>query len=291
MMELNIEDYELKIIEELQDENDFFKFLDENGGIKLNFQRKNDIPVEKNGNNYFSEDIVLEYLEQISHYLPLNQEEVKELLSTIEEEDSRDKIIMGYLRDVARVALGYLRSGIDYMELIQEGSIAIIGGLEDYKVNYGEFNDYMIAYITRNMILDVNDRLTDTKNGYMAYFNNKKHQLLEHEIVNELEEEELDEELDIDEEIIEDENKLLSSEEEINKKIAILNGITLQTLPSKLTLEEKNIIELYYGIVGDKRESLLEIEDKLSIPRGEGEKKFMAALEKLASGGGRLFRI
>lgn len=287
MKTLNIKDYEVKIIKELRDEEDFLNFLEIEGGIKIDFSREEEVLVETKKNEYFSEEIVPEYLEEISHYLPITKEEEAELLGSLEEEESRERLIVGYLREAAKLSLDYLKSGIDYMDLIQEGSVSIIKSIDEYRVIYGDFSDYMRASIIRALVLFLEMRLEDVKSSYVSYFSRKKEELIEHEIVSEIE---ADEDME-NEEDEEDEFKILGSSEEIKDKIARIAKVSIWDIPNKIGKQEIEIIDYYYGLVGDKRESLFEIEEKMKLSRGEGESIFTKSLEKISTGGGRLFKI
>ncbi|MBC2856376.1 MAG: sigma-70 family RNA polymerase sigma factor [Cetobacterium sp.] len=287
MKTLNIKDYEVKIIKELRDEEDFLNFLEIEGGIKIDFSREEEVLVETKKNEYFSEEIVPEYLEEISHYLPITKEEEAELLGSLEEEESRERLIVGYLREAAKLSLDYLKSGIDYMDLIQEGSVSIIKSIDEYRVIYGDFSDYMRASIIRALVLFLEMRLEDVKSSYVSYFSRKKEELIEHEIVSEIE---ADEDME-NEEDEEDEFKILGSSEEIKDKIEKIAKVNIWMIPNKINQQEKEIIDYYYGLIGDKRESLFEIENKMNLTRGEGEIIFTKALERISTGGGRLFKI
>ena len=58
-----------------------------------------------------------------------------------------------------------------------------------------------------------------------------------------------------------------------------------------MSYNDEEILKRYYGLVGNKRESLFEIENELGLKRGEGEKLFEEATTKISLGGGRTLKI
>lgn len=285
MLKLTIEEFERKVIDDLRGEKEFLEFLKENKGLELVEKREVKIPVEKNGNNYFLEDMVPEFLEEISHYIPVNKDQEKELLGNIDEEESRDILLKGYLREIGALSFNYLKAGIDYMDLIQEGTIAMIEGMEEYRESYGDFKEYIKAILVREYVLYIYEKLEEEKYEYLSYLNHKKH---ENEHVEEIEEiEEVD--LDEDEEEIKKEEKL--EPKKIEEKIKEVENMNIFKIPNKLTEEEIDVLKLYYGFIGDKRESVFEIENDLGMENGAGEEIFLRALNRVSTVGGRVFKI
>ncbi|MGL6115485.1 MAG: sigma factor [Cetobacterium sp.] len=285
MIKLTIDQFENEVLRNLREEEEFYKFLKENKGLELLNKRIGKVSVEKIGQNYFLEDMVAEFLEEISHNLPLSEEEEKQCIENIDEDEFRDTLVTKYLREIAKLSFNYLKSGIDYMDLIQEGTIAMLENIDNYKESYGKLKDFIRAVIIRNYILYIEDKLDETKYEYISYLTNKK-----------LHEEESVENQEEIEEVVEDEEIEEIKEEKIDikkidEKLKEVTNINYSKIPNKLTEDEIDILNLYFGFTGDKRESIFEIEESLGLERGEGEALFMNALNKVSTVGGRLFRI
>lgn len=272
--------FEKEILENCVDDKEFVKFLKENPNLKLKFESVDIRKEEKiEENSYVIEGIVGEYLEEISSIQPLSKEELKAVLETLDEEESTHRLIESNLREVANIAFDYLIAGVDYLDLIQEGNIGIIKALEEYRSSNGEILEYIKLWIRREMLLFVDEKVENEKHMYKGYFSKRKEELIEHEIVSELEEE------DSKEIPLEEKSEII--EEKINE----VEKLDYNSVPKKMSYLEEEILKRYYGLIGDKRESLFEIENALDLKRGEGERLFEEALTKISLGGGRSLKI
>ena len=65
----------------------------------------------------------------------------------------------------------------------------------------------------------------------------------------------------------------------------------IENIPFKLGEKEIKIIEMYFGLEGDKRYSIYDIEKELSLVKDTGEGAFCNALAKISSMSGRMFVI
>ena len=65
----------------------------------------------------------------------------------------------------------------------------------------------------------------------------------------------------------------------------------IENIPFKLGEKEIKIIEMYFGLNGDKRYSIYDIEKELSLVKDTGEGAFYNALSKISSMNGRMFVI
>ena len=277
---MKIREFEEKILKNCTDDKEFIKFLKENPNLKLEFENIDIRKEEKvEDNSYVVEGIVGEYLEEISYIQPLSQNEISNLLETLDEEESAHKLVEGNLREVANIAFDYLIAGIDYLDLIQEGNIGIIRALEEYRPSNGNILEYIKLWIRREMLLFIDEKVETEKYMYKGYFSKRKEELLEHEIVAELEEDEVNE-IPLDE-----------KSEVIEEKINEVEKLDFTSVSKKLSQLEEEILKRYYGLIGDKRESLFEIENELDLKRGEGESLFEEALTKVSLGGGRSLKI
>lgn len=277
---MKVREFEKEILANCIEDKDFIKFLKSNPGLKLELESVDIRKEEKvEENSYVVEGIVGEYLEEISYIQPLSKEEINDLMETLDEEESSHKLVEGNLREVANIAFDYLIAGIDYLDLIQEGNIGVIKALEEYRPSNGDVLEYIKLWIRREMLLFIDERVETEKYMYKGYFAKRKEELIEHEIVAELEEEQVDE-IPLDE-----------KSEIIEEKINEVEKLDFTSVPKKLSQVEEEILKRYYGLVGDKRESLFEIENELDLKRGEGEPLFEEALTKISLGGGRSLKI
>ncbi|MEG0068762.1 MAG: sigma-70 family RNA polymerase sigma factor [Cetobacterium sp.] len=281
---MKLTDFEQQVLLKYKNDEDFIKFLKENPGLSLELPTVDLRKEEKvEENNYVVESVTTEYLEEISHIQQLSKEEVAELLESLDEEESVHALVEGNLREVANIAFDYLVSGIDYLDLIQEGNIGVIKALDSYRPSNGDVLSYIKLWIRKEMLFFVDEKVQTEKYMYKGYFLKRQEELIEHEIVAELEAEDS-----------EDPIEELSQEEKseiIGEKIASLEDINISSLPKKMSHAEEEILKRFFGLIGEKRESLFEIENSLDLKRGEGEKLFETAITKLSLGGGRSLKI
>ena len=170
-------------------------------------------------------------------------------------------------------------AGIDYLDLIQEGNIGIIKALEEYRPSNGDVLDYIKLWARREMVFFVDEKVETEKYMYKGYFSKRREELLEHEIVAELEDE------------TEEEVSLEEKSEVIEEKMNEVEKLDYTSVYKKISHLEEEVLKRYYGLVGEKRESLFEIENALDLKRGEGEQIFEEALTKISLGGGRSLKI
>lgn len=276
---MKINEFEKKVLE-LKSEKEFIEFLNKEKNLKL---EKESVDIRKEEkveeNSYIIEEIVSEYLEEISYIQQLSQKEIDELVSTLDEDESVEKLSNGFLREIANIAFDYLISGVDYLDLVQEGTIGLMQGIENYKPSNGNIVDYLEFWIRRSMLHFINERVENDKVMYKTFFTKQRDEVLEHEIVEELEE---------NEEKNEEKNETTES---LNKKIAYVDEVDYTKISRKLSHLDEEVLKRYYGLIGEKRESLFEIENELNLERGSGEKIFEEALAKISLGGGRTFKI
>lgn len=278
---MKLRNFEDEILNSYGRDEDFIEFLKKNPNLKLEISNV-DIRKEENveKNNYVVEAIANEYLEEISHIPQLTEEEIENYMNSLDEDESLQNLTEGHLREVANIAFDYLIAGIDYLDLIQEGSIALIKGLENYRPSNGDLLEYLKLWVRKEMLLFVDERIENEKHMYKGYFIKRREELLEHEIVNALDEESLEDELSSEE-----------KSEIIGEKIKLLEKLNYQSVPMKLSKDEEIILKKYYGLIGNKRESIFEIENDLDIKRGTGDELFEKALTKLSLAGGRSLSI
>lgn len=91
------------------------------------------------------------YLGEISKYPILSKEEEQGLFYRLNSGDNsaREIIINSNLRLVASIAKMYINRGLSYLDLIQEGNIALISAIDKYDVNtLNKFSTYAYYWIT-----------------------------------------------------------------------------------------------------------------------------------------------
>ena len=278
---MKLKQFEEEVINNYRRDEDFIDFLKKNPSLKIelsNVDIRKEEKVEEN--NYVVEAIASEYLDEISYIPEMTKEEIEKYLKTLDEDESLQALTEGYLRDVANVAFDYLIAGIDFLDLIQEGSIAVIKGLENYRPSNGDLLVYLMLWVRKEMLLFVEERIENEKYMYKGYFIKRREELLEDEIVSALDEDEIEEEFSQEE-----------KSEIIGEKIKLLEHLNFESVPMKLSKEDEIILKKYYGLIGTKRESIFEIENDLELTRGSGEEKFEKALTKLSLAGGRSLKI
>ncbi|MDX8335270.1 MULTISPECIES: sigma-70 family RNA polymerase sigma factor [Cetobacterium] len=277
---MKVREFEKEILKNCIEDKDFVNFLKNNKDLKLDVENVDIRKEEKvEENNYVVESIVGEYLEEISYIQPLSKEEIENILETLDEEESSHKLVEANLREVANIAFDYLVAGIDYLDLIQEGNIGIIKALEEYRPSNGDVLDYIKLWARREMVFFVDEKVETEKYMYKGYFSKRREELLEHEIVAELEDE------------TEEEVSLEEKSEVIEEKMNEVEKLDYTSVYKKISHLEEEVLKRYYGLVGEKRESLFEIENALDLKRGEGEQIFEEALTKISLGGGRSLKI
>ena len=258
---MRIIDFEKLVIEQLLNENEFKEFLEE-PPVTL------DLDME--GHTYSSntkvenvETSALEYLEEIGSILSLNSDEVEECIDIMDTE-SKSKLITDNLKLVSYLGMLMLKDGIDFMDLVQEGTVALIQGVESYSVsNYHDLKSYLTINIVRKMVLYTYERFEEKKSEFLSYFNEKA------------------EEYSLKEEL----------QDGINKKMKEIMEINYFYLLNSITPIEKQVIAMYYGFLEERNISMYEIEKKLNIDHGDGDAIFQTAINKISRFGGELFTI
>lgn len=260
-MELTMLDYEKIVLETLENSENFKEFLEE----------KNYRIIENNEGHIFSENdkiehieaSTLEYLEEISNLDKLSGEEQEEKLERLNVDD-KDILITSNLYLTARVAALLLKDGIDYIDLVQDGTIALIRAIEEFKYsNYLNFEEFAVLFIARAMIFSINKRVEENKSQFIRYFDHK----------------------------IEEFNENKELVEELQKKCDRLNAINYFDMKCSLSDIEYKIVVEYYGLKSERNISMYDLEKKMNLNKGEGEKNFQSAINKLSRFGGEMFAV
>ncbi len=259
---MTLENFEKLVFEKYRDDNDFAEFLKENPDFKLELERENEFLAEEEfEDEEMSGDLALNYLEEINLEEHISDEEIETLLEQLDDESTREKIVIDSLVMSARLGLYFCRQGIEYLELVQEGTMGAIKALNNYTFDAGSFKRYLALWIGREMALAVEEKFEQTKTEFMYYMTKTD---MEHMEI---------------------------TEEEKEKKIKAVEETAIENIPFKLGEKEIKIIEMYFGLEGDKRYSIYDIEKELSLVKDTGEGAFCNALAKISSMSGRMFVI
>ncbi len=109
---------------------------------------------------YFPENAVLKrYLKEIGKTPLLTQEEEAELALKIRQGDksAEEKFIRSNLRFVVHIAKGYQNQGLPLTDLISEGNIGLMKGVEKYDPNkHTRFTSYGVWWIRQAIIRAIN---------------------------------------------------------------------------------------------------------------------------------------
>lgn len=258
---MRVIDFEKLVIEQLLNENEFKEYLEDSSPV---------LDLDMEGHIYSSnnkidniETSTLEYLEEIGSILSLTSEEIEESIDSMDT-DSKSKLITDNLKLVSYLGMLTLKDGIDFMDLVQEGTIALIQGVESYTTsNYHDLKAYLTVNIVRKMVLYTYERLEEKKSEFLSYFNEKaeEYSLQEH------------------------------LQDGITRKMEEIMNFSYLELLNSITPVEKNIISIYYGFTEERNPSMYEIEKKLNIDHGDGEEIFQTGINKLSRFGGELFKI
>lgn len=260
---MTLENFEKLVFEKYRDDNDFAEFLKENPEFTLELERENELLAgeSEDDDNEISDDLALNYLEEINLTEHISDEEMEELLEQLDDDDIRERVVVDSLVEAARIGLYFCRQGVEYIELVQEGTMGAMKAINNYSYDVGNFKKYLALWIGREMALAIEAKFEQTKTEFM-YYMTKTH---------------LD---DIDIE-----------QEEIDKKVKKVENTTIDDVPFKFGEKEIKIIELYFGLAGDKRYSIYDIEKELNLLKDSGEPAFYKALGKISNINGRMFVI
>jgi RNA polymerase primary sigma factor len=244
------------------------KKIDESHGRVERFDMKNI------GNFY--ENTVENYLKELSSVKPLKEDEILELLKKIKDgdSDSREILIEGLLKLVAKIALRYAKVGASYIELVQEGLMGIVTAIENYKFDFNmKFTEYLEFWIKYAMIQSNKKVVDELKSPVVTYFKHLKVEVYSNnnKEVEEFDKEDIKKVLNMELEEFENLKKIseygfLIKEEdkeqleeyksiaEIDKELEKIERLMLvSNLANKFTNEEIKMLDMYYGLSGKRK--------------------------------------
>ena len=285
---IELKDYEKIIYEQLEDEETFLKFLEENQykTLKLDFSHVKDN--SRSNASALHHEEVFNYLEEISQIIA----------------DTDENLFEKSVHSVASQCFYYLRESFSYLDILQEANIGLLNGIESFgNKDTALFDNYKNFWVIRAIVLYLKRELESTKNSFLRYFKmeeeylNHSHSSHEEREAQENTHEKKEEKEPTIEEIQDllnedfanknfindDENPgyyVESLRETMERIVENFDFFKTKNLLSPIEIE---ILNLYFGFDSDKRYSIYEIENKLDIKRDQGEKIFKKAIEKIST--------
>ena len=307
------------------DDEDYEKLIE--GALRDDIKIIHDTEEEKEDINevhfedYYTQYIINQYFHDISAYDLLKKEDETTLITKAKSGDNEAKemVIMSNLRLVAKIALHYCKSGVYYLDLIQEGTIGLITAIDKFDVSKGyKFSTYATWWIKKEIIDALKKKVNMIKIPNYIYLMNKKIQIFEEEFMNKMGRkpnvDEVSNALEICEADIvrvkkavdmnlmnlkygevkeDDENIDIKDYSTINEIDSAINDLQqrnrVSTLLNKLNVREKRIIEMYYGLSEEGRYTFKEIGKELNISAERVRVLKERALGKLRYVGERLW--
>lgn len=167
MDKINVMDFEKKVVKQYFNDEDFFKFLEEKKELVLDYSKLALKELEDEDLDILGEESVIDYLEEIASITP-------------NENPEGEDFIVQNLPLVASIAFNYLREGVAYLDVVQEGTMGLIKGIENYNgEKHGDFENYKKYWIIREIVLFINNKITDIKNEFKSFFKDKREKLME----------------------------------------------------------------------------------------------------------------
>lgn len=259
-----------------------------------------------------SEESISKYLKDVRKLTMLTPEQEIELAKRIQLNDSKalEELVNSNLRFVISIAKQYQNQGLPLSDLIAEGNLGLIKAAQRFDHTKGfRFISYAVWWVKQSIIQSLNDNARTVRlpvnitnnisklKKEMASFeqeNCRKPEMGEMDLsilnqphcmsLNETINEDGDEMLDI----IQD-NTFESPDESFQKESDLLKA-ELEKALSALSVREKNIIELYFGLNGTAL-TLEEIGDEYGLTKERIRQVKEKALRKLRSKSQNLFTL
>ncbi|MDR1834884.1 MAG: RNA polymerase subunit sigma [Fusobacteriaceae bacterium] len=266
--QISVRDYEREIFHFLEDEQRFDLYMEENKDKKLVL----DFPAqasESGPDPEQREEEVFDYLEEISGIFIEGEADL-------------------FLKNAAQVALlafHYLRGGVSYLDILQEGNLGLLKAVERFgDSGFSDFENYGNFLIIREILLFIKRRITNVRFEFDSFFKKRREHLAAHALTEEGEEgNEEDGEGGKDHAGHGEEDRIRESERIIGEKTDFFR------LKNRLSTLEIEVLALYFGFGKEKRYSVFEIEKILELQPGQGEEIFKQALSILSSPDERIF--
>jgi RNA polymerase primary sigma factor len=267
-----------------------------------------------NEDEYYDPETLIGYFDEIQRYKPLTESEEKELIAKAKSGDreANDTLVTSNLRLVASIALRYAKRSTHYMDLMQDGVIGLIKGINKFAPEKGyRLSTYASWWIKREIIESLKEKVNIIKIPNYIFLKYKKIERvakrMEAENGKKPKPEDVAAELGMElielEGIVtmvkakitgmetEDSNgermsfeiKDDTTEEEIDRLFEELNSkVRINKMMDKLESREKTIIKLYFGLEENGRcHTLKEIAEDLGISAERARILKERALRKL----------
>lgn len=205
--------------------------------------------MKRNKNVIEYEDSIKKYFKEISEYKPLSYQEEYDLWVKYRNKndiDARNKLVSSNLKFVANIAKNYQGRGLSYSDLIAEGNIGLIKGLDNFDGTKGyKIISYCVWWI-KQTIKEAIEKRNSMDAEDLPSFNEK----------DDIDEESINIETNYNEIPYENDAE---TENDIKQKIGFLMNF--------LSTKEKKIITQYFGLDGSKPKTLEEIGKELGISK------------------------
>lgn len=284
MQILSIKELEKEIITNYKEDDNFREFLDENFDKELKFDNHYTGSEELEDIDEFAEETVIDYLEELSNMEVISDEEENNYLKEISD-SNKEKIIVKNLNEVASIAFNYVKTGIAYMDVVQEGTVGLIKAVDYFDSDKnGDFKNYSKYWIAREIVLYIENKVADLRNEFKNFFKNKKENFGKKHVHEDEHEHEHHDEVYLKEE------DLLPTMEAIEKREKMVEKkIDFFALENRLSERQIEVLNYYFGFGKDKRYSVFEIDDVMELDKGQGEILFQSALLTLSTVEGKMF--
>ena len=274
--------------------------------------------LDDDGNKYFDNivfenDILQDYLKEISRYKLLKTDQEKELGKLIKEQkdnNAKKKLVQANLRLVVSLAKKYAGRGVLFMDLLQEGSIGLMRAAEkfDYRRNF-KFSTYATWWIKQSITraiannsksiripIHMTDKIKKYKSAIKYLTNKLKKQPTDEEIcefmdinlkqLKKIQNSIILEPISLEVPVTDDltvgdfvEDNTHESPEE-----CVINNTLKDDFPkilNSLSEREKKIIKMRYGIESEQPKTLLQIGEELGYSKERIRQLETAAITKL----------
>lgn len=254
------------------------------------------------------------YLKEIKNIPLLTAKEEVELGKKIQkgDEQARKIMIRSNLRLVINIAKRYIHLGIPLLDLIEEGNLGLMKAVDKFNHKKGfRFSTYAAWWIRQSITRSISDqgkmiRMPVYMNELIAKWKKTKERLTQ-KIKREPQDKEIAKKLRLPKHKVEQINFWLSSqtssleapvgEDEdsqvldlVEDQAAIQPDEQIRQLLDKeriislfqtMSKREKDVLDMRFGLIGDKTSTLAEVADKLGVSRERIRQIEEAALKKL----------
>ena len=265
------------------------------------------------------DEILSIYLKEINNIPMISHEEENELARKAKEGDRKafEKVINSNLRFVVSVAKKYRGQGLPLSDLINEGNIGLITALEKFEPDKGyHFISYAVWWIRQSILKALSEkgrlvRLPLNRTNEFIQISKAKEKLSHEKGSDEVSAKEIAEEVGLEEALVKELITVTQDTVNLDSKVKgrnesettleefledpngtpedeIVNeslSVEVENLLSILSEKERNILQMRYGLNGEKPKSLKEIGDSYSLTKERIRQIEKRALERLRKEG------